>query len=245
MKELSAIVLAAGEGKRMESKDVNKVTLPLGGKPMILHTVDLLRKVEVSPITIVVGFAKDSVKSLLGKDIVFVEQEQRLGTANAVEVALKELPQISGDVLILQGDDSAFYTKETIEALVNKHRKRNAAFTFLTINVDNPTGLGRIVRDAGGKLAGIVEEKDATLEQKQIREINPACYVSDVQFLRKYLPQVEKSPVTGEYYLTSLIDIGIRNNEIVETLTAGNIPWRGVNTKDELEQAENMLQGNK
>ncbi|HUD04913.1 MAG TPA: NTP transferase domain-containing protein [Patescibacteria group bacterium] len=241
MKELAAIVLAAGEGKRMESKDVNKVTLPLGGKPMILHTVDLLRQIEASPITIVVGFAKDSVKSLLDGDIVFVEQAQRLGTANAVEVALREMPQDMGDVLILQGDDSALYKREIIEALVNKHRESNAAFTFLTINVDNPTGLGRIIRNREGKLEGIIEEKDATFEQKQIREINPACYVADIQFLRKYLPQVEKSPVTGEYYLTSLIDIGIRNNEIVETLTAGNIPWRGVNTKDELQEAERML----
>jgi bifunctional UDP-N-acetylglucosamine pyrophosphorylase/glucosamine-1-phosphate N-acetyltransferase len=241
MKELSAIVLAAGEGKRMESKDVNKVTLPLGGKPMILHTVELLRQLDASPITIVVGFAKDSVKSLLDGDVVFVEQAQRLGTANAVETALQEMPQRTGDILILQGDDSAFYTRETIEALVNKHREGNAAFTFLTISVGNPTGLGRIVRGADDKLAGIVEEKDANLEQKQIREINPACYIANIQFLRKYLPQVEKSPVTGEYYLTSLIDIGIRNNESVETLTAGNIPWRGVNTKDELAEAENML----
>jgi len=242
MKErLGAIVLAAGKGTRMKSKRVNKVTLPLGGKPMIIHTAELLRDINASPIILVVGFAKSSVKNLFSDDIVFAEQKRRLGTAHAVLSGLRELPVDVEDVLILQGDDSAFYRKDIIEKLLIKHRQHYAAFTFLTIEVDNPTGLGRIVRDKNKKLLGIVEEKDATLEQKGINEINPACYIASVTFLRKYLPKVEKSPFTGEYYLTSLIDIGIKNGEDIETFQAGNITWRGVNTKEELADAEKLL----
>jgi bifunctional UDP-N-acetylglucosamine pyrophosphorylase / glucosamine-1-phosphate N-acetyltransferase len=238
---LGAIVLAAGQGKRMQSTTVNKVTLPLAGKPMILYTADLLEKLRVSSIVVVVGFAKESVEFLLKDRALFAEQKERLGTAHAVRVALEKMPADISDVLILQGDDSAFYKKELIESLIEKHFRSGSSFTFLTIEVDNPFGLGRILRDKYGKLKGIVEEKDAKDVQREIHEINPACYIANIKFLERYLPKVEKSPATGEYYLTSLIDIGIKNNEIVETLKAGKILWRGVNTPSELQEAEDLI----
>lgn len=242
MKEkIGAIILAAGKGTRMESKGINKVTLPLGGKPMILHTKELLRDADVSYIVVVVGFAKESVRKLINGDVIFAEQKKRLGTGHAVYTALKELPEGIEDVLILQGDDSAFYRKETIEKLIDEHKKYNASFTFLTIEVDNPQGLGRIIRDKEDKLIGVVEEKDATEKQKKIKEINPACYMAKVSFLKNYLSKIKKSPITGEYYLTSLIDIGIKNEENIRTMRAGRIVWRGVNTKQELDDAENLM----
>lgn len=242
MKEkLGAIILAAGKGSRMKSKKFNKVTLSLGGKPMILHTSQLLKKVNASPIIIVVGFAKNSVRGLFNGDVFFAEQRKRLGTAHAVSIALKELPEKTEDVLILQGDDSAFYKKDIIEKLFRKHKKDKADFTFLTLDVKNPAGLGRVLRDKKGNLERIVEEKDATEEQKKIKEINPACYVAKTSFLKKYIKNVKKSNVTGEYYLTSLIDIGIKNNEKVETFRGGTLIWRGVNTKEELAEAENLI----
>lgn len=242
MEKEAAIILAAGEGKRMESKDSNKVTRPLGGKPMIVHTVELLDSLNISPIIIVVGFAGDSVRSAVGRDdIVFVEQKERLGTAHAVKVALEEVSQDVSDVLILQGDDSAFYKKQTIEQLISEHHQREAALTFLTIEVNNPTGLGRVLRNSEGHLLGIVEEKDATEKERSINEINPACYIASAEFLRKYIDKVEKSPVTGEYYLTHLVDIALKNHERVVTLRAGKLPWRGVNTPDELLEAQKLF----
>lgn len=242
MKEkLGAIVLAAGKGTRMESKTGNKVAMELAGKPMIMHTAELLRNVDASPIVIVVGYEKHSVMKLFGHDILFAEQKRRLGTAHAVLKGLSQIPSEINDVLVLQGDDSAFYSPGMIQKLVEKHKQNSAALTFLTIDVNNPKGLGRVIRDEDGKLKGIIEEKDASEEQKKITEINPACYVMNTVFLREYLPKVEKSPVTGEYYLTSLIDIGIKNNQQIETLQAGSIPWRGVNTKEELLEAEKLL----
>ena len=238
---IGAIILAAGKGSRMKSKNQNKVTLLLADKPMIAHSVELLESVHVNPIVIVVGFAKESVMNILGERVYFVEQKKRLGTAHAAIKGLQTLEKLPvTDVLIVQGDDSAFYKKETIQQLIHTHVTTQAALTFLTIEKENPTGLGRVIRDSSGKLMKIVEEKDATAIEKQTKEINPACYMFDISFLRTYLPRVEKSSVTGEYYLTHLIDMAIARGEKVETVQGGNILWRGVNTKEELEEAQKL-----
>lgn len=240
-KRLGAIILAAGKGKRMNSSDHNKVTLKLGNKPMVLHAVELFKKLKVDKIVVVVGFAKKSVIEILKNKVIFAEQRKRLGTGHAVFCALKILPKNIDDVLVVNGDDSAFYTKELIDKLINHHYKTDSAFTFLTIKKDDPFGLGRVIRDKNDNLVSIIEEKDANEEQKKIKEINTSCYVFKTAFLRKYISKIEKSKFTGEYYLTSLISLGQKNNEKINTLNAGNIPWRGVNTRDELIEAQKLF----
>lgn len=241
MKKIAAIILAAGKGKRMKSKKVNKVVFSLGNKQMILHTVDRLHELLIGPIIVVVGFAKESVMKILDGRVIFAEQSKRLGTAHAVTCALKKLPRDIQTALVLNGDDSAFYTKDIIRNLIETHCKKNAALSFLTITVDNPIGLGRIIRDSNGKVTGIVEEKDAKNKQRKIKEINPACYIFKVSFLRRNLKKVKKSPITREYYLTSLIDIAIKNKEKLETVAGGRILWRGINTTEELKEAGKLF----
>ena len=241
MNKIGAIVLAAGKGKRMKTKQINKVVFPLGNKQMILHTIDLLENLAIKTIIVVVGFAKESVIKILDNRVIFAEQKKRLGTAHAVSRALKKLPNNIKTVLVLNGDDSAFYTENIIKKLIEIHWHENSALSFLTIAVDNPTGLGRIIRDHSGKVIGIVEDKDTLESQKKIKEINPACYVFEVSFLKKYLKLVGKSTVSGEYYLTSLIDIAIKNNEKLETLNGGKLTWRGINTKEDLREAERLF----
>ncbi len=241
MKKIAAIILAAGRGKRMMSKQVNKVVVPLGNKHMILHVVDRLSELFISPIVVVVGFAKESVMKVLSKKVVFAEQSKRLGTAHAVSCGLKKLPQDIKTVLVLNGDDSAFYTKDIIQKLIDNHFKNNASLSFLTIVVENPFGLGRVVRDSANKIIGIVEEKDATDIQRKIQEINPACYIFEIDFLKKYLKKIKKSDITGEYYLTSLIDIAIQDEKKVEAVEGGTILWRGINTPEELKEAERLF----
>ncbi len=239
MNKTGAIILAAGKGSRMKAKKSNKVTYMLGNKPMIMHVVHLLEDMKLSPIVIVIGFAKESVRSLFDKNVIFAEQTKRLGTAHAALQALKVLPEDITDVFILNGDDSAFYTNRILNKLLAIHLDNQNAITFLTIKVNNPYGLGRVVRKKG-EVVAIVEEKDATEKERKIDEINPACYLFDVQFLRKYLSKVPKSKVTGEYYLMSLLEIAIKKSERVEGVKGGNIPWRGVNTGDELKEAEEL-----
>lgn len=240
MNKIAAIILAAGKGKRINSKDTNKVTLLLGNKPMILHTIDLLKSLDINNIVVVVGFAKKSVMDVLGAKVNYIEQKRQLGTADAVLYALDKIKSAK-DVIVLNGDDSAFYTKETMARLIKVHRKKSASLTFLTIELDNPEGLGRVIRDQNNKIIRIVEEKDASMEIKKIEEINPGCYIFDIGFLRKYIKKIRESRVTGEYYLTRVIDIAIKNNEKVETIRGGKIPWRGINTMEELKEAERMF----
>ncbi len=241
-RQLGAIILAAGKGKRMNTKNKNKVTLTLADKPLVKHSVDLLSDLAFTNVVVVVGYAKESVKEVLKNDtnIIFAEQKKRLGTAHAVVVGFQKIaPEIS-DVLVIQGDDSAFYTKEVIEQLAAKHIESNAAVTFLTVKLDNPYALGRVVRDDSGKVTAIVEEKDATVHQREINEINAACYFFSTKFLKKYLKQIKKSPVTGEYYIVSLIEMAAENNETIETMQV-DLPWRGVNTQEELKEAEQLF----
>lgn len=242
MKKFGAIVLAAGKGKRMNSKTINKVMIALGGKPMILYIIELLRELKIDPIMVVVGFAKQGIISLLQGQVIFAEQKKRLGTGHAVLCALQKLPPSIENVLVLNGDDSAFYTKKTIEDLIEIHFSSKSALTFLTIVLSNPYGLGRVVRDERGEVVAVIEEKDATDEQRKIKEANTACYVFRVDFLKRYLGQVKKSKVTGEYYLVDLIRIARESNERIETLQGKDISWRGVNTPAELQEAEQIFQ---
>jgi bifunctional UDP-N-acetylglucosamine pyrophosphorylase / glucosamine-1-phosphate N-acetyltransferase len=242
MKEkIAAIILAAGKGKRMKSDKANKVVSLLEGKPMILRTVEKLRELSIDPIIVVVGFAKESVMKVLGRSVIFANQLRRLGTAHALSCGFKKLPKGMETVIVLGGDDSAFYTKDILKSLIESHEREKAALTFLTINVDNPFGLGRVIRDNNGRIIEIAEEKDATENQKRINEINPECYVFKISFLRKNLKKVKKSPVTGEYYLTSLIDIAIKNKEKLIAVNGGKILWHGVNTLEDLKEADKLF----
>lgn len=240
-RKLGAIILAAGRGKRMSTKNKNKVTFTLADKPLVKHSVDLLEHLHFHSIVVVVGYAQESVRKVLQDEpVIFAEQTKRLGTAHAVATGFKKIPADVTDVLVINGDDSAFYTPDVIAQLAAKHIDSQAAATFLTVKLDNPFALGRVVRDDNGKVVAIVEEKDATEQQRAIQEINAACYFFSTKFLRKYLKLIKKSPVTGEYYIVSLIELAAKNKEIVETVQA-EIPWRGVNTKEELEEAERLF----
>lgn len=241
MEKVAAIILAGGEGKRMNSHKVNKAAILLGNKQMIAHTVDKLKDLGVSPIIVVVGFAKESIINVLKDSVIYAEQRERLGTAHAVICALKKLPQSVKNVLVLNGDDSVFYPKDMIRNLIDLHLGKDVALSFLTITVDDPRGLGRVVRDGNGKVIKIVEDKDLAGDQKTIKEINPGCYVFKTSFLRQYLSRVKKSPVSKEYYLTSLIDIAEKNKESLMAISGGNMMWRGINTPEELEEAKKMF----
>lgn len=242
MEKTAAIILAAGKGKRMKSKKVNKVALPLGNKPMIQHTVELLKKVGVSHVIVVIGFAKESIVNILGiRDVIYAEQKRRLGTAHAVYSALEKISPSIKHILVVNGDDSAFYKKEIIKQLLKKHYKEKNDCTFLTLEVENPYGLGRVVRDKKGKIIAIIEEKDAQSDVRRLHEINPGCYVFEASFLNKYIKKIKKSRVTGEYYLTQIIDLAIRENKKVNTLQVKNALWRGINTYGELQDAQNLF----
>jgi bifunctional UDP-N-acetylglucosamine pyrophosphorylase/glucosamine-1-phosphate N-acetyltransferase len=241
-RKLGAIILAAGKGKRMKSGNVNKNSILLNGKPLVAYPVELLQHLRVEPIIIVVGHAPESIENaLLNFEVTFVKQTKRLGTGHAVGKALPLLSDSVSDILVLYGDDAYMYTEKTIKNLLKIHEAHDSALTFLTITVDNPAGLGRVIRNKNGDIIDIIEEKDASEEQKKIMEINPNCYVFNAGFLRKYVAKIQKSGVTGEYYLPALIKLAHEHGEKIKVVDGGKLPWRGVNTPEDLHEAKNIL----
>lgn len=241
----AAIVLAAGKGTRLNCKETNKVMLSINGTPMIDFSIKLLKKTKLNPIIVVVGFKKEHIMKYLEDKVWYAVQKKRLGTAHAVSCAIKIMPKTTSNVLIVNGDDSYLYSTDLLRKLIKHHEREKADLTLLTLHKDNPKGLGRIIRDEEGKIIGIVEEKNANSKQKKIQEINPQCWVFKTSFLKKYLPKVKKDRVTGEYYLTELISMAVKNNAKIEDVKGGKIVWQGVNTSEELEEVRKMMKENK
>lgn len=236
-----AVVLAAGKGTRMKAKNKNKVAYDLNGIPMVTRTLNVLREAGIKNVVVVVGHAKESVLKLLDKNVKAVEQKKRLGTGHAVMCAMEAIPKTCEHLVVLNGDDSFLFSGELVKQLFKKHTESNSELTFLTIEMENPTGLGRVVRDDQGKVLGIVEEKDATIKQKEIKEINAACYLFSYDFVEKYIKKIPKSKISKEYYIVSLVEIAVKASKRVEALMINKLKWRGVNTPEELKEAELLV----
>ena len=240
MKELTAIILAAGKGTRMQSTDTNKVAMEVSGEPMLTRTIRILKDAGIVDIVVVVGFAKESVMSILSDDTIVAEQTEQLGTGHAVACALPKVPETAHDVLIIYGDDSFLHTATTFKSLYDTHKEQNAKITFITMESENPTGFGRIIRDQNDEVIGIVEEKNATDEEKLIREINLGCYIIDKKYLEENIKDIKRNPVTGEYYITDIIDIISNHNGKIAAYKSDK-KWQGVNTREDLKEAERIL----
>jgi len=238
----AAVVLAAGKGTRIGIKRSNKVLLPLAGKPMISHSLSVIRRCGIAPILIVVGFQKEAVKRRLGPGYVYVDQGELLGTGHAVAQAVKYLdPQIR-DILVVNGDDSAFYDPVLMSSLIERHRSRGAGVSLLSVRKINPSGLGRIIRDDSGDITAIREEADASQEEKAINEVNTGTYCFSVGFLREFLPQVRMNARKGEYYLTDLVELAYECKQKIETITiVQEGSFVGVNTRDDLAYADQQM----
>ncbi|MBI4130131.1 NTP transferase domain-containing protein [Candidatus Roizmanbacteria bacterium] len=241
MSKIGAIILAAGKGTRMKSTTTNKVMLNLAGRPMLSYTIDNFRKAGIDEIVVVVGFAKKSIINYFGDSIEYADQKKRLGTAHAVQVGLAKLSDDVTDVLSVYGDDSYMYSPELLRKLIDTHKAKNADMTILTVEMYDPTGLGRIIRSDKGTIQAIVEERVATDELKKIKEINTGCYIFNRVFLTKYLPKIQKNPVAKEYYLTDILEIAVTHKKKIADVAGGRIPWRGVNRPEELEQARKLI----
>jgi bifunctional UDP-N-acetylglucosamine pyrophosphorylase/glucosamine-1-phosphate N-acetyltransferase len=229
MDSLTVVILAAGEGKRMRSRQP-KVLHRLCGRPLIAYPLRIARTLA-DRIVLVVPPQADEVVQVAGADVRAVVQRERLGTGHAVLQARGECGP--GPILVLPGD-MPLLTVETIERLVTHHGATGAAVTILTANVDNPTGYGRVLRQRG-RVARVVEERDATDDQRKVTEINTAVYCFDARRLWAALDEVRPDNDQGEYYLTDVIGILSRTGARIETVMVPDaMQAQGVNDRRQL-----------
>ncbi|WP_153127240.1 bifunctional UDP-N-acetylglucosamine diphosphorylase/glucosamine-1-phosphate N-acetyltransferase GlmU [Peribacillus tepidiphilus] len=235
-----AVILAAGKGTRMKSK-LYKVLHPVCGKPMVQHVIDQVSKLHIEEIVTIIGHGAEKVKAQLGSSSLYALQEEQLGTAHAVMQAEAHLASKKGTTLVVCGD-TPLIKAETMEALLKQHETQGAKASVLTATVEDPTGYGRIIRNAEGFVEKIVEHKDATDEEKKVKEINTGTYCFDNEALFSALKKVSNDNAQGEYYLPDVIEILKSQGEIVTAYQTEDFEETlGVNDRVALSQAEKIM----
>lgn len=240
MDERYAIILAAGKGTRMKSK-LYKVLHPVCGKPMVEHIMNRVEEINPNKVVTIVGHGADEVKAQLGTRSEYALQEEQLGTGHAVMQAADFLKGKKGTTLVISGD-TPLLTSETLDQLFEYHKGKNASATILTAQADDPSGYGRILRDRVGIVDKIVEQKDASFEEAQIKEINTGTYCFDNELLFEALDNITTDNVQGEYYLTDIIEILKDNGHTVAAYQTNDFDESiGVNDRIALSQANSIM----
>jgi bifunctional UDP-N-acetylglucosamine pyrophosphorylase/glucosamine-1-phosphate N-acetyltransferase len=238
-----AVILAAGQGKRMKS-DLPKVLHRICKRPMIEYVLDAVHAADVKRIVIVVGYKADEVKTALSghADVVFTLQSEQKGTGHAVMVCEQQLAGHNGPVLVLAGD-VPLLKGESLVGLLEELQAQNAACVIGTTETDANKGLGRIVRNDNGEFLKIVEEKDATPEEKAIREINTGCYAFDGPSLLEALSRIRPDNQQAEYYLTDCPAILKQSGKtVIASKTFEMAEAMGINTSEQLANVERIME---
>ena len=241
---LAIVVLAAGQGTRMKSR-LPKVLHRVAGRPLVGHVLTSASALDAAHIEVVVRHERDQVVAALTAGypgVTVVDQDEVPGTGRAVQVAIDALPdEFDGDVLVLSGD-CPLADADTLTSFVAAHRAADAAATLMTAVVDDPTGYGRVIRDADGDVDRIVEQKDATDDEASVREINAGMYVFRASALRQYLPAVGVKNAQGEMYLTDVPGMLRRDGGRVAASVVSDVTVTfGVNDRAQLAEVGRLL----
>ena len=241
MKDVVALVLAAGKGTRMYS-DLAKVLHPICGRPMLSYTLGELGELGFDRVLVVVGHQAERIREVFADARVeWVLQSEQLGTAHAVKCAIPHLTDFAGSILICCGD-TPLLSAETLRMFQMEHANDDADLSVLSMRLEEPGSYGRVIRNLWGEVTGIIEAKDANEEERHIREVNTGIYCATVELLRAVLPDIDNTNAQGEYYLTDLVRMAAERGRRVQAVTASNpIEFLGINTKQELATAEKII----
>lgn len=239
MAKAAAIILAAGQGSRMRS-NLAKVLHPLAGLEMVNHVVKNVRLGAFDEVIVVIGYQGHKVQAVLD-GVTLAEQQEQLGTGHAVDQCRQVLANFAGPVLVTYGD-TPLLRGETFQRLLEYHIREKAAATILTARFSDPSGYGRILRDADSQVLGVVEHKDASSEELLISEINTGTYLFDSKLLFKYLTEITPHNVQAEYYLPDVLPLMLRDGYKAAGLVLEDATeCMGINDRVQLAEAEAIL----
>lgn len=240
MAGVATVILAAGKGTRMKSR-LPKVLHHVCGKPMVEHVLDAAQAIGIEKQVVVVGFGAEEVRAAMGKRCDYVVQTEQLGTGHAVLQAESIFLDYQGTVMVLCGD-TPLLTKELLAGLLTEHQKQQNSATILTAHLTDPTGYGRVIRDQAGFVAKIVEQKDASVEEQTVREINTGIYCFESRELFRALYEITDDNAQGEYYLTDAVEIMVEAGKRVGAFVAGcAMETMGINSRMQLAEAETIM----
>lgn len=237
---IGVVILAAGKGTRLNCKDIPKVMLKIGGRAIVGFIIETLFGMGFSKdrIAVVVGFQKEKVREYFGDSFIYADQNEQLGTAHAAYVGMKALPADVKDVLVIGGDDSAFYTKETLLDFLDKHKKSGVVLSLLTAEIENTPNVGRIVRHKDG-IIEIIEKEYLTEEQKKIKEISTGTFCFNRAWFEEMFAIMPKLRKLNEYGLPTAVAMArIKKLPLQFVKLTNPDEWFGVNTPEELAEAE-------
>ena len=238
---IAVVIMAAGKGTRMKDPSKVKVMYEILGKPMIHYVVDLAYKLKADRVIVIVGYQREAVINYISKSHPQIEiavQADQLGTGHAIMQAENALKEYHGEVIVLSGD-VPLLTAASMQQLIAHHFQTQAAATILTAHIDDPTGYGRIIRNDDDSVKKIIEHKDATEEERTVKEINSGIYIFNRQKLFDGLQHITPHNVQKEYYLTDVFEYFWKHHWRVSALKAACVDEiRGINTIEQLREAE-------
>ena len=237
---VGVVILAAGQGKRLNCVDKPKVMCEIGGRPIVGYIVDTLTKcaIPAENIFLVVGWQQEKIRDYFGDKVNYVVQEELKGTAHAAYTGMQALPKNVETVLVINGDDSAFYSPAAILDFVNQHWQSVATASVLSAEPPDPSLYGRIVKHGDGR-AEIIEKEYLTEEQKKIKEISTGTFCFDRKWFEKMFPSMPPLRKLGEYGLPTALAMASNENKKVQVVKLkNNDEWFGVNTPAELKEAD-------
>lgn len=241
---IHAVILAAGKGTRLNARKIPKVLYPVNGRPMVSYLVEMLRHSGIGKPILVVGFQGQKVVDTFGNSVRYVWQRKRLGTGHAVAQAKNLLVGQPGSTFVLNGDHP-FFQWATLQGMVEVQRKTGATIIITSCELPSGYPYGRVILGEDGFVQRIVEEKNATPKEKKIRLKNVGLYLFDNAWLWQAMPKLTKDRVSGEYYITDLIELAVGQGKKVATAPLSD-PHEaiGINTHENLEAAQKAAQTN-